>query len=364
MSGPPGLLRVRILIGNYGPRIAIVLGLLGVLTLGTAGWTYAHPPTTEVTDRTNERTIRADLRSSAVVTGDTSLYETGTRLRDEPVYLTSAAPNLTLTMRTSLPSNESVDVAQELALVVRAVHDGETFWQEVERLDRTQVTTSDGVATASATVDVPALRARLARLDDEIGAAGSVHARVRMNLSYDTGTYRGRASESARLRFDGATYAIDAASAERTHAESTSRTVSVPHRQRWPYRLPALAGVGLLAAAVVVARSADGAAADDDLERRLHASRYAEWISEGQLPSTPGAERVRIASLEGLVDVAIDANKRVIHDPAAEVYAVLDDRVVYYHAIEGDWPDARPGRPSSDPAESDGSANEFRWQGE
>jgi hypothetical protein len=41
---------------------------------------------------------------------------------------------------------------------------------------------------------------------------------------------------------------------------------------------------------------------------------------------------VTINSLEDLVDIAIDCNKRVIFDDSLEVYAVADGDIVYYYS--------------------------------
>lgn len=57
--------------------------------------------------------------------------------------------------------------------------------------------------------------------------------------------------------------------------------------------------------------------------------RYKEWITEGSAETLEGQRKVKIGSLEGLVDLAIDLNKRVIYDSGRGMYYVLTEDIVY-----------------------------------
>ncbi|ESS07721.1 MAG: hypothetical protein A07HN63_02450, partial [uncultured archaeon A07HN63] len=60
--------------------------------------------------------------------------------------------------------------------------------------------------------------------------------------------------------------------------------------------------------------------------------RFNEWISTGEFPSEREYdETVLVDDLEGLVDVAIDTNKRVIEDDQLGVFTVLDDAYIYIY---------------------------------
>ncbi len=66
--------------------------------------------------------------------------------------------------------------------------------------------------------------------------------------------------------------------------------------------------------------------------------RFSEWITTGEFPSEREYEQtVLVDSLEGLVDVAIDTNKRVIEDEQLGVSTVLDDTYIYIY-IQPDSP--------------------------
>ena len=56
--------------------------------------------------------------------------------------------------------------------------------------------------------------------------------------------------------------------------------------------------------------------------------RFREWITEGSV-QTFGKIPVQVSNLEGLVDLAIDSDKRVIFDLLQKKYFVLDEQVVY-----------------------------------
>jgi hypothetical protein len=72
----------------------------------------------------------------------------------------------------------------------------------------------------------------------------------------------------------------------------------------------------------------------EELKMQIDRAQFSEWISEGDFPSGQNRQYVYIESLEDLVDVAIDVNKRVIYDPEIETYAVPDGDIVYYHAVD------------------------------
>ncbi len=56
--------------------------------------------------------------------------------------------------------------------------------------------------------------------------------------------------------------------------------------------------------------------------------RFKEWITEGSV-NTGNTVNVAVYSLEGLVDLAIDLDKRVIHDLDKKKYYVLDENLAY-----------------------------------
>ena len=99
--------------------------------------------------------------------------------------------------------------------------------------------------------------------------------------------------------------------------------------------------VALLAMLGAVAVASGGAIAakapqfdEEELKQEIAHNQYSEWISEGDVLIDSDNEFVAVNSVKDLVNVGIDANKRVIYDPDLSVYTVSDDGVTYYYTTE------------------------------
>ena len=348
----PGIPRLKLVVAEYGPVLVVVLAVAGILALGSAGWTYANPPTTTVTDQVDKQTIQSELGTGAVVTGDSNLYERGTRLTNRPIYFVDTAPNLSLTVRTTAPADQPVRIDHTIELVVRASADGNEFWSRSRVLANERETTSDGTASTSTTVDVPALEERLAPVRAEVGAAGSIEVLVRVTTAYETNQYAGELHRTTPLKLSGGTYAVEQVTLETTESSSASREIVLPTWDESAFAFPA--GIGAVALLVAGAIAATSRRRDrwNVLEDDVHRQRYEEWISMGSLPRDLGTEHVPIASLEDLADVAIDTGKRVVYDDERERYAVIDGPVVYYYGDADEWDDR-----------DDDADDAWRWRG-
>lgn len=65
-------------------------------------------------------------------------------------------------------------------------------------------------------------------------------------------------------------------------------------------------------------------------EDEIHHKRYKEWITEGSV-EVKDKLKINILNLEGLVDLAIDLDKRVIYDSKINKYYVLTEDIVYLY---------------------------------
>lgn len=335
-----GKLRLTYLLARRGPTIALALVVVGTLILGAAGWMYATPETTQVTDQTNVQTVRSELHSSARVTENSTLYDEGTRLRDPPVYLFSAAPTATLNLTTAAPSNQPVRVAQEVTLVYKATRNGETFWQQSRRLAQEETTTQSGEATTVAQLDPRAIQQRVDQLQTEIGTAGSITVELRYTVAYETDRYEGRLETAVPLTLTDDWYAIDTESVERTHGTPETRTVTVPDPNRGLYSgAGLLGGVSILAGVIIggVYYTRLRNVSEEALAYSVHQERYDDWISRGTIPETLEAPTIQTESLEELIDVAIDTGNRVIYDSDRELYVVFTGAATYYFDGESWW---------------------------
>lgn len=332
MTVAPGIPRAKLLVAEHGRTIAAILAVVAVVALTGAGWVYTHPPTTTVTDHTHEQRFESGVDTSAVVTGDSAMYQSGERVENQPVYFRATMPNLTLSVETAVPEDRRVRVDQRLALVVQASSDGETFWERTRILVDEQTSTTTGTANTSAVIDVSALADRIAPITEELGPAGSLSVAVELTTAYETDRYAGELTAQRPFDLSGRTYTLDSFAVETQKSTPETRTTTLPNRNRLAYLAPGAVGVvALLSSVVVFALYRRRHMEWQTLEPQIQRSRYAEWISEGSLQGPVAERSVAMASIEDLVDVAIDQEKRVIYDPVLDTHAVIDEEVVYYH---------------------------------
>lgn len=332
------LLKARLVTARHAKMVVASLAILGILSVGAAGFLVAQPGTTDVTETQNEQTFRTELGSSAVVTGETSAWEQGTTLTNRTVYLHSATPDVKLRSRTTVPDEQPVDVSQRVTLVYQVKRNGKVIWESEELLlaDSTQV--KDGEAIARTTLNPTEIRTRIGEIENEFSGIGSVSTHLRTDVDYHTDQYEGELSATGSIAFTQNAIAIDTyPSTEQTHGETVTTTKQSP--RDWPL----IGGLGLmgfifLIGAWEVTQYEPTAETVSAIEQRLKRARYEEWISRGTFPRIY-ENAVEMASLDNLVNLAIDSNKRVVHDVEQSVYGVIDgDTVYYFKDVELDDP--------------------------
>lgn len=329
----PGILRLKVLLLTHGKPIAAALLLVGVLALGGASWVYTHPPVTEFSEQTDATTVRTEVGTSALVSGNTTLWETGDRLRDADLY-PAAAPLLVVRAETTVPVDGSGNASQSISIVHRVVRDGTVVWQTEVPVANGTNDLGDGRATLVGRIDTRAVRERKAEIDQELVGVATSEVLLRVNTSYAVGDDSGVLSGQAPLRIATEGYWVDGSlTEERTHAETVRRTVTRAPDMTTVGGLAVIGGASSLAGGLVllVGRWLPPAAA---VRERLECERYQEWISvaafEGEIPD----RRVQMQSLGGLVNLGIDSKKRTFHDPDRGLYGVIDDDILYYY-VEG-----------------------------
>ncbi|MXR40970.1 hypothetical protein GRX01_06395 [Halobaculum sp. WSA2] len=333
--------QLKLQLARNGPIIAAVLVVVGAASLAGAGYVYLTPPTEQVTEETNRQQVATSVDTTAVVTGNETLYDRGTRLRNMPVYFTSASPDLTFHVEASVPGDREVTVEHRLQVVVRGTRADQVFYENSTVLSGGRTTVSDGNYTRNATLNVSRFRSQVATVQSA-APIGTFRVLVVLEVSYNTTDYTGDLNTSAPLVITGGAYWVDGDIADsRTHSRTvTTREVGSPNMGL--VGLLGVVGLLLLVAGVLVRRApelVDVTAIETEVAR----DRYDEWISNGEIPTKREKEYVRTDSLEDLVDIAIDSSKRVIHDRELEVYAVIEGDLVYFFSpnedVIGDWLD-------------------------
>ncbi|MDD2534076.1 MAG: DUF5305 family protein [Eubacteriales bacterium] len=94
-----------------------------------------------------------------------------------------------------------------------------------------------------------------------------------------------------------------------------------------PEKIAALFLDGLLLAALILSMVINRPRQKD---RALDHQKFREWITEGSV-SLHNSSPIQVNSLEGLVDLAIDLDKRVLYDPSRQKYFVPDEGMLYLY---------------------------------
>jgi hypothetical protein len=325
--------RVDLLIAKHGRVIVIIAVIIGILAVLATGWAAANPQTV-TTDGTDTDHVETEVVTNAEVVQD-GLWESGTDLEDNPLYIQNDTPVVTLEPRTTVPDHEGeTTVEHRVAVRYEAIHEETAFWEERDEIQNETATIENGVATSQAPIDVESAVQRQQSFQDELGSVGEIELSVVVDVHYEAGEIEGDYELSTPLLVDGDAYWF-----EEPMEESVSHDSAV-HEETTEPQSTLIAGFGLLALAafgVAIAVTRRETVNSDVARRRLHERRYDEWISQGAIPMWVGDHHISLDTLEDVVDVAIDTNKRVVHDRQRELFAVISDNVVYYYSERGLW---------------------------
>lgn len=332
--------QVNLFVAEYGAIVAVAIAVLGLLAFAGAGTTYMNPPVEQVTEQTNQQSFATGVDTTAVVTNETALYTEGQQLRNEPVYFTQAAPNLTYHVWTAVPADQSVRVSQRLTLELTGARDGNVFYQSrrVFAAERTNV--SDGRTWTNETVNMSRVRQLVTDKRDAIGAVGTMAVELKLSVRYQTDEYQGSLNATTPLVLSERAYWLGGNLADQdTKSTTVTRQIQQQPAMTRVWSFSAL-GVGLLVIAgflLVRSRRMTPATYETEVARK----RYDEWISNGEIPTKSEKDYVRTDTLEDLVDIAIDSNSRVIYDRDLDTYAVIQGDLVYYYTTNeselADW---------------------------
>lgn len=334
-------LRIKYLCGKYWHVLVPTLLLLSAVAFASAGVGIASEPEPQPVDvQTDSMAVETTLSTEATVTGNTSLYTQNETLTDMPVYLRSATPKVRLIAVTTAPADRSVSITQQLVLDLSATRNGEVFWRDSQTLAIDDQELTNGTARTEVTLDIEALaRTQLADVTTEAGDIGTIEAQVSAVTLYDTERYSGRTTAETPLTITDRAYELETPQQDTQTNATTIQQVAGGDTASGPIGTLGRASAGdlgtalggfvaiFLALAVWLTRKRIG---DFDVFRRHYERvRYVEWISRGTIPATGKYVCVPVETLVDVVDIAIDSEKRVIHDTEKDIYAVVDGNLMY-----------------------------------
>lgn len=342
---------------------AVVVIVLLALTLVTGWWAYQVNlvPETEQQERlVEEWSESSSYQHRALIVNESIPFEKGQVVTNRPIYYFNLSKTLNGTYAYSYEADGGdVSVDTDTFLLIRAgqltnQQVNQTFWRVARPLD---AKSTDSLApgdehTVAFQVDIRSVLRTISTVQRQVGASeGLVDVRVR-SVSRIQGTVEGeqinRTYQSDMvMTVNPATFrVIQTNLVSETHQtfETTEVLVQPPPTKAYgSIALTALLGVTLVI--VVVARLGGYSELTEEERELIQIERdreqYSEWITTGTFPSERDYEQtVLVDDLEGLIDVAIDTNKRVIEDPQLGVSTVLDDNYIYIYV--------RPDSPARD----------------
>lgn len=333
--------RAKHQVALYGRTVAVVFLLAGLLAMGGAVYIYLTPGEEQIPpQQTDVRDFETSVEHSAIVLNGTGIYEEGQRLENQPRYFFRATPILNLSAVATVPDDRPVTVSTRMAVVLRATVDGQTLFERRRVLATEEGTVRDGRFVVNTTMNASRVRQESNEFNNEVGTLASVTTELSFRTSYETestqgDTYAGNLSATSTVNFADQGYWL-AGNLSASATESTEVGGGVRQQDPDMTLVGGLGGLGLVAVVFSGLFTYWNSRKVDlqELEMKIDRAQYSEWISEGDFPTGEGRQFVYIESLEDLVDVAIDVNKRVIYDPDIETYAVPDDDIVYYHAVD------------------------------
>lgn len=339
---------------------AIILIVVLILAAAGVGW-WAYQinlePSVETEQRLTEQWSESTAYShSAPITNESLPFAAGERASDRPLYYTALSNELDGSYRYEYTADSgSVDVTTDTYLLIRGgrMENGnmtETYWELSEPLAADSETLDPEEShRVGFTVDIREVLETIGTVEQQLDSTeGIVDVRV-VSVSELAGDVESDSVETTYrselpIVVSPSTFRVDdPVTVDETHESFETVEVLAEPSPLQAYGSIVAFGVVVMLLVVVLGLRYSGYTELTDEERELieikqARERFSEWITTGEFPSEREYEQtVLVDTLEGLVDVAIDTNKRVIEDEQLGVSTVLDDTYIYIY-IQPDSP--------------------------
>ncbi|AGB36486.1 hypothetical protein Natoc_0626 [Natronococcus occultus SP4] len=341
--------------------VVVVVALLALALLG--GWGAYGAVADDSDEEFEQRTVEAwsttgGFDHSATVQAENEVFPVGTELSDRSMYFAEVAPELeaTFTYAYDAPDGD-VAVVLKADRVIRSVEDVDDEDDRVEHWAVNETTAQEETESlapgeeqaTSFSVDVPETAAEAEEIQEDLNeSVGELETVVEVQMAIE-GTIDGESvdrvdSYELVVEPDDTTYTVEAPAAEerteeRTEAVAVAGSSGFSGLSSVVLALLGICSVAALGVLGVARRKGTLAPSAAELERidaRYKREAFDDWISRGRLPAdVRERSRIEIATLEDLVDVAVDCDRRVIEDERDGRYYVLDDDSLYVYAPEG-----------------------------
>ncbi|WP_252699776.1 DUF5305 domain-containing protein [Natronosalvus vescus] len=362
-------------------RFLLVIGVL-LATVMAGGW-LAYEPHVDPALTEEEQTIdtwveQPTLSHQAEVQRPNPVFSDGEVLRNQPLYYTRISPTLegTYAYAYDAPDGE-FDVDVDMSLLLQSVDDdGNAYWSEREplRQDAVEGLKPGQEMQLSFDVNVSDVESRIEAIENSLGASpGTSEATVvvttRVAGTVNDEPVSNRHTAAYVLETGGSTYGVETDTENvGEHAFTESFEVEQRYGPLRSYGSLGLMLFGLVGIATLGYGRHTGWITVTNEERQLFEAvsqreAFDDWISTGRVGEADlEGPRIDIDSLEGIVDVAIDSDRRVIEDRRRGAYYVVEGDV--YHVHEPDWRETSGGDIEDTPSRETAPSTESERAGE
>lgn len=344
--------KLRAILDRQFAVVTIALFVIVLVGTGMTYTAYVNPGTTVTQKPGPEASYTGEFTHRATVEQSNPIFPRGSTRSNRRVYFTNLTPTLDSTFTYSYNATETgnVTVDGELTLVISSVDSdtgdtGVVYWRETHQLDSVNASLRPGEAVELTFArDVSQLRNESRQLDEAVGGTpGTIVTKVVADVETNGTVNSRRVTRANEYELDiqagGGIYRVS----DPGPVTNTTRQSLTVRKQEEPGPLSSLGGPLLVVVSLGglfplgLARYR-GSLALSERERayltyETARGEFGDWITRARLPdgALDGAV-VEVDSLEGLVDIAIDSDRRVIEDEGERFVVTVEGQVYRYTA--------------------------------
>ncbi|KXB07651.1 hypothetical protein AKJ51_00440, partial [candidate division MSBL1 archaeon SCGC-AAA382A20] len=317
-----------------------------VITVFGAVLTYqkSRPETFTETGTRPLYTFHGKYTHEAKVVENNPIWPTNKTLRNQPIYYLSLSPDLEgeFVFRILGADSSSGNFTLDTDLAISSMREENALWSYSLDMKRKTLNLSESSGITRFEITIQRIENIIENVQNSLDfTGGSINTKIVTEVTIN-GEIEGRPYENESktyempLNIGGTTYSIGSnLSREETVRESynVEREREVPLRRKIPYIILAVAPLIVLGYISFEWRRIDPSEIEE-MKEEHERGRFDEWISKGKIPDLDFEADIKVESLEDLVDIAIDLERRVIYDRDKSIYYVLYEDMLYTYEAE------------------------------
>jgi hypothetical protein len=286
-------------------------------------------------------TIHGDYQYFATVTGDNPVWPRGTNLSGEPVYFLAASPLLTGNFTFNIDAlNADLLLTSTEEVVISAEESNTTYWKKEYPVSTNTMSWQGSPVATDFSMNVSALKDEIDEIQKVLNFQQGTSTIEVMNTVTFKGRINGVPVEETRI------YSMPMTLTTGSYSISNDLLSQSEGVTRSRSRLLVTGGLNILQILGIIAfvaslglfffvlgvkmkfQERDEATVRALMHYGLH-TKYADFISRGSLDEKT-QEAIRLASLEDMVNTAMDLNERVIFDEKSVIYFFVHTGILYF----------------------------------